>query len=759
MATTTKIRIAEMLEKTNIEDDNLMIVEDDIDTKKATVKELKRAFNGDGLAPDSYKFYSSKQVMDLVNSINVNISTLPNRQEFDDLAQQIKNIVGSVGEGKDSELVAARGEYDTLSERLAGDQKALEKKYIQFPTVSHSGMQIDLSDIEEANATIICPSYEKETTLKVTGKNRYTYGDTGYSQVTKVNGHGLKIVYTKAQNAFSIPIGQNLPAGEYVLYADASFSDNFIKEGTVLKIIYTDSSSSQVSYEYSNMIRFTALKTFKAFQILPNVATIVDNMWVQLDDVMISSDGSLDKFYEYCDASYTIPANQAVTKKLTLTRCVLSRSESTLQVTATDTSFTGNKIKEELDELKAYTTQPEDYCGLLENKGTYIYASGKTVLDSPGMCTISEDSSKMRNHENSIKITMMNYDPEDQPRFTVKLEDVLNLTDARCISFQFYIDKDLSERFAEDDGIKIMLSSDSIEANPATNYYYFDIGKNSFVQGWNTIKLKLSDFLEHGNPKLGNITQINFRVFTSEFTNGKSFWLNSIIIDQRMKPVVLFAFDNLYDDAFDYTFPYMYTRGLPATIFANDKQTHTKDYLNNIALLHYKYGWEIANYGCNPDKEIMIEDDNPREQYMAVKETRQWIYDNFTSEVLSYAAPFGNLRAISEPILKELGFKIAKTTADAYCSLFTENDFCIPMHLLSNALNCGADQINKKIDEIVETGQCLCIYTDQVTRYGDDISSTKTSFESVIAHIQKYIDQGSLEIMTFSDFYKKCVSR
>ena len=164
MATTTKIRIAEMLEKTNIEDDNLMIVEDDIDTKKATVKELKRAFNGDGLTPDSYKFYSSKQVMDLVNSINVNISTLPNRQEFDDLAQQIKNIVGSVGEGKDSELVAARGEYDTLSERLAGDQKALEKKYIQFPTVSHSGMQVDLSDIEEANATIICPSYEKETT-------------------------------------------------------------------------------------------------------------------------------------------------------------------------------------------------------------------------------------------------------------------------------------------------------------------------------------------------------------------------------------------------------------------------------------------------------------------------------------------------------------------------------------------------------------------------------------------------------------------
>ena len=757
MATT--IRIAEMLEKTDIEDSNLMIVEDDIDTKRTTIKELKRAFIGDGLSPDGYKFYTSRQVSDLINSVNINISGLPTRTEFDNLAQQVKNIIGSTGEGKDSELVAARGEYDTLSDRLDGDKKEILEQCIQYPVETHTGMQIDLSDIEKTNVTITCPAYVNETTVSIIGKNRYAYPDTGYSQVTKVNNHGLKITYTKAQNAFSIPIGQNLPAGDFIFYANPSFSSNFVKDGTVLKIIYTDSSSTQISYNYSNIVRFTALKPFKAFQILPVVSTIVDGMWLQLDDIMISSDGSLDSFYPYCDSSYTVSANKADTREFTLSRCVISRSESTLQVSSIDTSYTGTKIKEEIEEIKSYTTQPEDYCGLLENKGMYIYASGKTVLDSPGMCTITEDSSKMRNHHNSIKITMMDYSADDQPRVTIKLEDVLNLTDSKCVSFQFYIDKNLSERFAEDDGIKIMLSSDEMQSNPTTNYFYFDIGKNSFVQGWNTIKLKISDFLTHGNPKLGNITQINFRVFTSEFTNGKSFWLNSVIIDQRMKPVVLFAFDNLYDDAFEYTFPYMYTRGIPATIFANDKQTHTKDYLNNVAKLHYQYGWEIANYGCNPDKEIMIEDDNPREQYMAVKDTRQWIYDNFTSEVISYAAPFGNLRAISEPILKELGFKIAKTTADAYCSLFTESDFCIPMHLLSNAENCGSDIINTKIDEIVETGQCLCIYTDQVTRYGDDISATKTSFEDVIAHIQKYVDQGSLEIMTFSDFYKKCVSR
>ena len=56
MPSRTTIKIAEMLERTNIADSDLMIVEDEIDTKRTTVKELKRAFNGDGMDPSSYKF-------------------------------------------------------------------------------------------------------------------------------------------------------------------------------------------------------------------------------------------------------------------------------------------------------------------------------------------------------------------------------------------------------------------------------------------------------------------------------------------------------------------------------------------------------------------------------------------------------------------------------------------------------------------------------------------------------------------------------
>ena len=40
-------RIEDLLEKNDIEDNNLIIVEDKEDTKKATVEELKKAFVGD----------------------------------------------------------------------------------------------------------------------------------------------------------------------------------------------------------------------------------------------------------------------------------------------------------------------------------------------------------------------------------------------------------------------------------------------------------------------------------------------------------------------------------------------------------------------------------------------------------------------------------------------------------------------------------------------------------------------------------------
>lgn len=760
----SKIKIAELLFKTEIEDDNLMIVEDDIDTKQTTVKEFKRALNGDNISPSDYKFYSSAKVNQLISSMAINMDNMPSKSDFESLKQQVANIVGSTGSGKDSELVAARGSYSTLAERLDGDMKSLKNKYVAFPTIENTGMIVDCTELDKADLTIKAGSYDKDTTVTVVGANAFSLDAiTGTSAIEKLpNLNGLKIKFTKAQNTFNINLGRTLPAGTYYLYCNFDSSNNFVSEGSSLKVANSDGSVTTITsdFKYTEVTKIVATKSITAFKIIPNYNTIVDGMTLTMKNIMFSEDGNLERYYPYSYLKETIKANTVYNKTFTGYRCIVSRSASTLTVTAVDTSYDGNKIKEELEAIKAVTVNPEDYCGLIEDKGTYIYLNKHTVNNAPDtICTIGSDSTKTRNGQPSVKINIGTYNEDDQPRFTLQLPEVQNLEDCDTLSVQMYIDKDVSERFSEDDGLKIMLSSDNAVANPAINYFFFNIGKNSFVQGWNTIKVKLKDFYKHGTPNWADIKQVNFRVYTSEFTNGKCLWINSIIIDQRMKPTVLFAFDGFYDDVFNYQYPFLYGKNIPATIFANDKQTLTKDFIDKVCMLHYTKGWELANYGCNPNKEIMIEDDNPREQYTAVKDTVQWIYNNFTEDVISYAAPFGNLRAISEPILRELGFKIAKADADAYCSFFSDKDFVIPMHLLSNAEGHGATAIKAKIDEIIETGQTLCIYTSDVTKYGDEISATKTSFEDVVNYLDRYVRLGLIQCLTFSDFYKQCTTK
>lgn len=758
-----KMKIAEMPVLNDISDDNLMIIEDFEDTKQSTVMDLKRAFCGDSKDPSSSKFYSSLMVSDLINNIGIKLSTLPTMDQLNYLHTIVDNIQKESGittGEKDAEIVAARGSYSTLSDRLYNDIENLKADYIQFPAIEQTSMLVNLSDIDQLIATIRCPAHPNETILTISGKNKFNKGSDGLSAYTNVQvvNNGIKIIYTAAQNAYNIPLGSVLPAGTYALYARVSMSDNFVQDGTVLKLIHSDNSVTVVDYDYSDSIRFTVQKPIKEFQILPLVSTIVDGMWLELDNLMVSDDDSLDTYYPYCDKTYKIGADSSFFTVEVLYRCTIFRSEGLVNVKAKDTSYTGTVIKQNISHLESTVYGEEDHCGLLENRGEYIYTDGSIIINNENRCRVTQDKEKSRNGKSSAKITILDYNIDDPTsRFTLIPPEVLNLAQNKLISFQFYIDKTLSERFGIDDGIKIMLCSDNVIMNPASNYAYFNIGKNSFVQGWNTIKLKLSDFKKHGRPDMSNITQINFRIYTSEATNGMEFWLNSVIIDQKMKPTVLLALDGFYDESFDYAFPYLYTKGIPATVFANGKKTLTKVYMNKVATLKYQYGWELATDGCNPNKELMIRDDNARDQYLAVKETKQWLIDNFCSSIISYSAPFGNLRPITIPILRDLGYKIGKETADAYCSFFSKEDFAIPMHILSNSEDGTVDKVKAKIDEVVETGQTLCIYTGDINKFGSNIDASKSSFEAVVNHILKYVNKGKLQCLTFSDFYKKCV--
>lgn len=753
----SKIRIAEMLKRGTVADTDLLICEDDIDTKQTTVKDLKRCLNGDTSDPSEYKFYSSTKVNDLINSLSVELSHLPEADDINVLIERvntlIKNSSGSAS-SKDAELVAARGTYSTLVERLDDQQKVYDNRYLKNKHVKFTGSKIDLHKYKTAEIEITPIAVGEQTTITIESANKLILSNPSASGMNKTT-TGYQFTYSASAYNYDVPCA--LEAGDYTLYGNYSFSTGFEKSGFRFKMKFADGSEQYLSFGFASVFRFSIDKPMQSFSIIPNRDLIKNNMVLTISNLMVSEYGDLDTYIIGSKSTVNVsPSSTALIKK-SVGYCTLKRSKGQMKVSLIDTSYSTDDILNELEDIRLELNRSLDKCNVLEQPGTYVFADNAEE-DSTGLCILSKDYEMTRNNHCSLKVQYTNFTRSGYyPSFTIPLEEPLNLDGKHTISIQFYMDKTLSEYYTDDDGIKIMLSSDYYIANPGANYCFFNIGKNSIVQGWNTIKLDVDKFLPHGAPDMTNITQINIRLYSSDMTNGKTMWINSFIIDQKMTPTILFAFDDFDEDGFDYGYPYLYTRGIPATIFANDKTTLTRDYLSKICDLIYTYDWEIGCNGVNPNKEIMIEDDNPREQYLALRDTRQWLIDNFQDQIISYSAPFGNLRPISMKILRSMGFKIAKSTADNFCSFFGEKDFVVPMHLLSNDQGHGADDICAKIDEIVETGQVLCIYTSGVSRYGNEIQANKISFEKVVEKIESYMEQGRLECMTFQQFYHKCV--
>lgn len=752
----SKIKIAEMLKRGTVADTDLMICEDDIDTKQTTVKDIKRAFNGDTSDPSEYKFYSSQKVEDIKQELEMQMNMLPSVSDIESMKNIVNNLIKeNAGNGeKDPEIIAARGTYETLGERLDSQESELSKLFIKNPKSYYYGSIIDLHD-KTGVTTIITPDkYSEETTLYVQSVNRLSIlPDLGMENVTAEH-TGYKIKYTSTAYEYDIPV--SLSPGSYTLYGTYMFSEGFEKSGFRFKLKYTDGTSTYLSFGFTGIYRFEIDKYVEAIALVPTKELIVDGMELTIHGMMVSEYGDLDRYTEFYDSEFTIPADSTDTITVQpLFNVIIYRSKGFISATVEESEYDINTLIDRIQAIEDKYLNEIDTCGLIEDKGTYIFAD-LLQEDSKNLCVISRDEDKSRNGNVSMKIQYMENNPDDHPRFTLPLQNTLNLEYNSTISIQLYIDKTTYTHFTEEDGLKVMLSSDYTLSNPAANYYFFNIGKDSFVQGWNTIRLKLDKFLPHGTPDLSAITQINFRLYSNDFTEGRCVWLNSVIIDQKMKPVVLFAFDDFDEEGFDYGYPYLTSRNIPATIFANNKRTLTKDYINKVCDLLYTYDWEVGCNGINPNKEYMTQDDNPSQQYQGLRNTRSWLINNFQDNIVSYSAPYGDLRPISVKILRSMGFKIGKASADNFCSFFGKDDFTIPMHLLSNEEGHGADDICDKLDTIVDTGQVLCIHTAGVSRYGNEIQANKVSFEKVIDKIEEYREQGRLECMTFQEFYRKC---
>ena len=628
-------RIEDLLEKNDIEDNNLIIVEDKEDTKKATVEELKKAFVGDNESPSSILFYSTKYLASKLDKIISSDELIAVKQELEKTNKRVSQISASAGTGKDTEVVDARDGESSLHERILRDKEEL------------TGIKMDK-----------------------------------LSEVITVKGNPIVI-----NNPKNIAIGL-----------------------CTINIIYPN---------------------------ITDIGTLVikdGNDTVNKD--IVGSNGA----FEYrlkndaCELSCNIP-------------------NSEISITYTAYDIDSKYLYDKCMELQDKLYDEKDKCGLITDYGTYVYPRADLIFnknDDDATYTISDDQT--RDKKSSLKIHTR-LEATANPKFTIKCDPV----NFDLCTLVFYVSKDIIKAFDSTDGLIIKLSSDSPLVIPS-NYYQYNISNTEMINGWNCLKKPLKDFIKVGSPDKAAIQSIRLEIVRNDQINNSDIYISSIIFNQKMKPTLLLNFNGVYDHGFEYTYPYLYSRNIPCTIFTNSGTTLTKDAKAKLSKYHYTYGWDIAPYGCHPNKELLIQDDNDYEQYINLLFTDSYI-KALRANPISYSAPYGNLQDNTCKILKSMGYKIARIEniyKNTYCSFFGRNDFCMPVIKVGNKNN--SEDINEWIDYIIETGQCMALFTNDVTEYGTDSSLKEVTFENVIDHIMEKVDSGELQLMTFEGFYNKCVN-
>lgn len=767
--------IAELNVKKNIEDSDIIIVEDNEDTKQSTVENLKKNFNGDNEEPDNMKFFSSAKVDEIKQSLQKEIAAKASHSEMSALEKAVDNIITNQTEqeAKDIEIVTARDGCDTLADRLDRDKESLSSRMMKKYKRTASGNRVYLGEFHGYGDVLVdtmlpgklvvanCNYFNIEN---MRGSNNYymDYSEYGFTYTQRFIGEFTKCL------TINIPIG-SLPAGTYYFSANIYNEETSNSNGETVQfkipttitvsLRYTDRSVDYKTIEMkdnnSNLFYFdfTSTKTLSSIELTMNEDDFVEESTLTFDNVMLSPQKLLNTFVEYGLTYYDVAGKQYV-YDVRLDNCEVyfEGFNANLQIDYYNDAYDTEYIVDSLQEIQKSFYDGIDHCGLASNYGLYNFLTmDNTENKNPenSYIEISSNENYVRNGNRSLQLYFTTY--EEPSSIAITLDEIPN--DIKYITLLMYIDKYLSY-YMEEDAMSVYLVTDNTTVYPPNNYYKKTVSKSSFIQGWNSLKLVFSEFETIGSPNKNDINHVILEFSNNVNTINKSIYINSIIFNQAIKPTLLLGFNGIYDNTFEYTLPMLKSRGLQCSIFMNNSSTLSNSNLDSMIMYRLDY-LDIGQFGCNPDKELLLEDDNYREQYMALKNIRDYLQNNIIYSPISYSAPYGNIRPITAMMLKDLGYHIAKTGEDSYCSFFTKKDLCIPSIEINN--DSDVEYIKSKIDYAIETEQVVAISTYDVTEYGDEMNAKKSMFEEIIDYIQDKYDTDQINVMSYKTFYEKCM--
>ncbi|MDD3142298.1 MAG: hypothetical protein PHX08_25500, partial [Lachnospiraceae bacterium] len=263
----------------------------------------------------------------------------------------------------------------------------------------------------------------------------------------------------------------------------------------------------------------------------------------------------------------------------------------------------------------------------------------------------------------------------------------------------------------------------------------------SLHSGWNYLILSNISAGKH-NVSL----KFNFTLVRNDYT----LIVDSVELNYKNKPHVLFSFDMFGLDGFNVRYPLLKQRGFRATFCNPIDLSDTQ-----IAELLMQ-GWDWSLYGGI----------GTRPDYVTgtVEEWKNYLQANIDAHSsrglfnpIAYFSPTNRGSQLLMDAEKAVGYRMSRIACSGnnYMEYFTHDGFFIYTFGIGGTTT--AQQVIDVLNQAITTGTTVCFFTHRVQdTLTDNMHCLRSVFESVLDAIKAAVDAGKCDVITFREFYQLC---
>ena len=268
--------------------------------------------------------------------------------------------------------------------------------------------------------------------------------------------------------------------------------------------------------------------------------------------------------------------------------------------------------------------------------------------------------------------------------------------------------------------------------------------------GWNYLAFK---------PSLSEIKKVTM-TFNRVYADYTVIF-DSIELNYQERTKIMLSFDNNQANLYENIYPMLKERGfvgtyaLPTKVLDNNGTTGVT--LDNHRELMAE-GWDYAYYGSN--------DNGDRPSWNASVE--EWVqffnrwkrsYANIgIGTPICYFSPENRSDRTLIEAEKRAGFKMNRSLiAGGTHIIDTWDKDTFEMTCIGVSTSEGSSPAKALIDEVIETGRCLCIFVHQVedsTTANESVNVSKEIYAEVLDYLKSKVDNNECDVITFREFYQ-----